>query len=125
MIINIKNNGKILKDKENLSLPDLTILTGENGSGKTQLLEYLRNEPNFLGMLGNNQNSDKIIKVMNNKGDELKDIVFTSPGLKPNNRFQSPTQPLIEQVKHQWGVLEPITKSFSLIRHLEFNDENQ
>lgn len=58
MIINIKNNGKILKDKENLSLPDLTILTGENGSGKTQLLEYLRNEPNFLGMLGNNQNSD-------------------------------------------------------------------
>ncbi len=125
MIINIKNNGKILKDKENLSLPDLTILTGENGSGKTQLLEYLRNEPNFLGMLGNNQNSDKIIKVMNNKGDELKDIVFTSPGLKPNNRFQSPTQPLIQQVKHQWGVLEPITKSFSLIRHLEFNDENQ
>ena len=62
---------------------------------------------------------------MNNKGDELKDIVFTSPGLKPNDRFQSPTQPLIQQVKHQWGVLEPITKSFSLIRHLEFNDENQ
>lgn len=125
MIINIKNNGKILKDKDNLNLPDLTILTGENGSGKTQLLDYLKNEPNFFGMLSNNQNSDKIIKVMNNNGDELKDIVFTLPGIKPNNIYQPPTLPLIEQVKHQWGALEPITKSFPLIRHLEFNDENQ
>ena len=44
-MINIKlqNNYKSIKSLANTTLPDLTILTGLNGSGKSQFLEAIAN----------------------------------------------------------------------------------
>ena len=46
-MINIKlqNNYKSIKSLANTTLPDLTILTGLNGSGKSQFLEAIANGP--------------------------------------------------------------------------------
>jgi ABC-type multidrug transport system ATPase subunit len=41
MEIHIKKESLIIKEFEILDLPDFLIITGENGSGKTQLLNYL------------------------------------------------------------------------------------
>ncbi|RZJ91875.1 MAG: DUF4435 domain-containing protein [Chryseobacterium sp.] len=47
MIINVSNNGKVLKDSPKISTPDFVVITGENGSGKTQLLETIAHLPEF------------------------------------------------------------------------------
>lgn len=43
MIINVSDNGKSLKQSDNIHLPRFTIITGENGTGKSQLLTSIYN----------------------------------------------------------------------------------
>ncbi|MDR6525689.1 MULTISPECIES: AAA family ATPase [Chryseobacterium] len=126
MIINIKDNGRILKNKDAITLPDLTVLTGENGSGKTQLLEYFRDyagghedwDPSFTEV--------KITYPMTtDEGAPLTDIVFSFPGLRNYERDFYPENPLIDQIKNQWNVLMPIVRAYGIIAHKEFDDEKQ
>jgi ABC-type lipoprotein export system ATPase subunit len=41
MILTISNNHQVLKDSEPLSLPNFVVITGANGSGKSQLLHQI------------------------------------------------------------------------------------
>jgi len=55
----------ILKTSPPIELPDLVILTGENGSGKTQLLEFLADNLDGIVLLddeGNRMNTNHLIK---------------------------------------------------------------
>ncbi|KFC21796.1 AAA family ATPase [Epilithonimonas lactis] len=126
MIINIQNNGKILKEKTNLKLPDFTILTGENGSGKTQLLEYLRDYGAMNRMMNNFSDNNLISAISDNNGKILKDIIHSYPGVKRSDNLhfqQQHQQQLIQTIKDQWKKLKDIAKSCLLIRSESFNNE--
>ncbi|SHF97470.1 ATP-binding protein [Dysgonomonas macrotermitis] len=131
MIVNIINNGRILKDSFNILLPDLTILTGENGSGKTQLLMSIIENSHGYWELQNtttsnipNTNPQLIYPVLSNDGRELKDIIYSFPGLKTaeieHHQYQ---KPLIQDIKEQWNILNPISKSYILIKDQTFDND--
>ncbi|OCK50106.1 hypothetical protein BA768_05615 [Chryseobacterium sp. CBo1] len=121
MIINIQNNGKILKEKLNLKLPDFTILTGENGSGKTQLLEYLGNYFH-IQIITNGLIDTNINPITDNELNILKDIIISHPGIKVNTymHYESNSQQLIQNIKNQWIKLKDIAKSFFLIKDINY-----
>lgn len=130
MIINILDNGKILKEQFNIFLPDLTVLTGENGSGKTQFLESIREnahgywERHDLAMMNNPEVESKIIfPIISDEGIELKDIHYSYPGLKSSEFEYTENQSLIQTIKKQWDILNPISKCFSSIKDKIFENE--
>ncbi|QHS56227.1 ATP-binding protein [Mucilaginibacter sp. 14171R-50] len=55
MKLTIRKNNGILKDSENIDLPDLVVITGANGSGKSQLLTALQESQHFF----RNENLEK------------------------------------------------------------------
>tara|TARA_R110002051_G_scaffold22968_1_gene58633 strand:- start:47 stop:1852 length:1806 start_codon:yes stop_codon:yes gene_type:complete len=129
MIINILNNQKILKEKFNLILPDFTVLTGENGSGKTQLLESLRDSmfyhERFYNLQHQNpeENLKMIFPITDNNGKEFNHIIYSSPGLMDNENAVSNQKPLIQQIREQWNILMPIARSYSFIKDKKFENE--
>ncbi|MEC7784275.1 MAG: ATP-binding protein [Bacteroidota bacterium] len=129
MIINILDNQKILKDKFDLSLPDFTVLTGENGSGKTQLLESLRESmiyyDRFQRLEHQNpiENHKMVFPITDNNGSELNHIIYSSPGLMDNENAVSFQKPLIQQIREQWNILMPIARSYSFIKNTQFENE--
>ena len=132
MIVNIHNNGKILKDRFNIRLPDLTILTGGNGSGKTQLLEAFRDnahgywERHEQQMMTNpEENQTMMYPILSDDGSELKDITYSYPGLK-NAEFEYHSEkPLIQQIREQWTSLKAIVGSYHLIKNNLFANEKE
>ncbi|GAA4907090.1 AAA family ATPase [Mucilaginibacter defluvii] len=48
MLLKFQGNGAMLKTPFEIELPDLTIITGANGSGKSQLLSTVEMEGNFI-----------------------------------------------------------------------------
>jgi hypothetical protein len=119
MIINIQENGRILKTNFNIFLPNFTVLTGENGSGKTQLLESIRD-----GAFGFDYNASTIFySITDDSSRPLTDIVYSYPGLK-NEEYEYQTDAsLIQQIRNEWNNLMPIAKSHGVIAHKRFNNE--
>lgn len=95
MDITIRKQFKAIKPFEQKELPDLVVLTGENGTGKTQLLEYLYygSRLNDSGSLENTSEGDDIFSDMLNligeggmemnlpceirsKGERLRNVVY-------------------------------------------------
>lgn len=129
MIINILNNGKILKNNLGVSLPDFTVLTGENGSGKTQLLESIRDNAQGYWEHQETQNMndpethhEMIFPVLNDEKQPLHDIVYSSPGLMNYYQEINTQQPLINRIKEQWTSLEPITTAYHRIGDRKFDN---
>ncbi len=124
MIINIENNNKILKEKSNLFLPDFTVLTGENGSGKTQLLHNLSKQNHryeeelYLDEL----EPEKNIRITDDDGKKLSNIIFSTPGLSEIQNYNQ--KPLIHTVRDEWNSLSSISKSYILIKNKKFESEN-
>lgn len=124
MKINISNNGKILQDKLNIELPNFTVLTGENGSGKTQLLEYLYSNainPATQGVSPLLIKSPYIPSITDDFNRQLSDVVYSYPGIKNYNDYIL-SGPSIQQIQEEWKILEPITKAFTLIKTKKFSN---
>lgn len=129
MIINIFNNNKILKEKFNLTLPDFTVLTGENGSGKTQLLERLRNVMGeyqdyfYKAQNLDPENAKMIFPILDDNGKELQNKVFSSPGLLDSEKNISGQQSLIQQIKNEWNNLNYIARSYNSLKNKNFQSD--
>lgn len=132
MIINIVDNGKILKERCDLELPDFTVLTGENGSGKTQLLMYLHSYSSMPGMYSpiffpnHNQHPNNIVNkhaIYNNEGKALSQVIYSYPGLKNSEHQYFTEQPLIHQIKQEWDRLKPVTVGYHLIKDNSYTDD--
>jgi len=136
MILNIVDNGRILKNVSNLYLPDFTVLTGENGSGKTQLLEFVRDHAASGGWqyddygavlvdeLGNP--IPAIYHILNDTHENLSEVIYSYPGIRGSNYLygDQQQQPLIESIKQQWYDLEPICLAYKAIKHKTFESES-
>ncbi|RNA63440.1 ATP-binding protein [Chryseobacterium nematophagum] len=121
MILNIFENGNILKEKTSFKIPDFVVLTGENGSGKTQLLDFIKD---FAG--GYQSKESKIIfPITDNWGKNLSTMVHSSPGFGNLNNFNLNGNQLMETIKHQWDVLSPIARSYILIKENKFNNNDE
>ena len=132
MIINIIENGKILKNNPNIQINDLTLLTGENGSGKTQLLEYLRDysgENHMYDEFGNplideNGSYRMTSSLVTDDNQRLQEVVYSYPGLRNSPHDINYQQgPLITQITQQWQQLEPFVAAYNLIKHKDFQSE--
>ncbi len=132
MKINILNNGKILKEKLNLDLPNFVVLTGENGSGKTQLLELLSNNHmeyiekyNQELIVNLDITPEPIHPLIDDSGKKLLNITYSYPGLQNNQSYYYGNKPLIEQIREQWNSLKSVSKSFILLKGKKFNTEEE
>jgi len=97
MKISLANTYKSLDPFEQNDLPDLIILTGVNGSGKTQLLE---------GMA-----APKIVRVYNNEGKELtKKKYVDSRTLAPNESAIVSWDQLKQGPQNAWNTYENYKK---------------
>nr|WP_068890411.1 ATP-binding protein [Pedobacter panaciterrae] len=133
MILNTADNGKIINSNLDIHLNDFTVLTGENGSGKTQLLEFIRDYAGGFGQyndMGEAQLDDegnlKQLKypLVNETGQPLTEIIYSYPGLRNSlYEYEGHQQPLIETIKQQWHNLEPLAIAFRSIKHKSFTDE--
>ncbi|KQM56826.1 AAA family ATPase [Chryseobacterium sp. Leaf201] len=130
MLLNTINN-KILKAQVDIQLHDFTVLTGENGSGKTQLLKLIldnaRGFNRFDVVTLYNIKRDQVggfFPLMSDSNISLQDVVYSSPGLKSEPYENENLQPLIEIIKQQWYTLEPTARIYGIIRHKEFNNDS-
>ena len=130
MILNIFNNNKILKEKFNLFLPDFTILTGGNGSGKTQLLQSLMDQMGeyhnyfYNAQMSDAENAKMIFPVLDDNGKELGNKVFSSPGLLDSEKNISGQQSLIQQIKNEWNNLNYIARSYNSLKYKDFQSDD-
>jgi len=133
MILKTTDNGKIIKPAGDIHLNDFTVLTGENGSGKTQLLEFIRDYAGGFGQhnyMGEPQFDDegnlKELKypLVTETGQPLTEVIYSYPGLRNSlYEYEGQQQPLIESIKQQWNNLEPIAVAYRSIKHKSFVDE--
>jgi AAA15 family ATPase/GTPase len=120
MIINILNNGRILQNKNDLEFPDFTVITGENGSGKTQLLEYLHSYSSVMMQM---LRADEKQPIYDNNENPLIDVAYSFPGLKNSEFPYIAGKSLIQQIKEEWEILKPIARSYTLIKDKKFQNE--
>lgn len=135
MIINIINNGKILKEKIELKLPDFVVLTGENGSGKTQLLHSLKQrsgvfdndyynlypDENYSTLYHNDPNN-LVNSIITEDKKSLKNIVYSSPGIKEKYDINFERQNFFSQIQTKWNRIKPIILIYKFIKHEEFTN---
>ncbi len=123
----------ILKDAFGVFLNDFTVLTGENGSGKTQLLTFIRDysggfySDDFMSKPVQDQlenNSDNLRHpISSDDGSPLTEIVYYYPGLKNNDyEPQQSGQSLMNTIKGQWKDLHRVVHAYHSNRHLNFED---
>ncbi|CAA7389587.1 ATP-binding protein [Chryseobacterium fistulae] len=132
MIINIVDNGSILKEKLQLITPNFVVLTGENGSGKTQLLQFIEASANGYEqkynqeiMINPSKETKMLYPITDNLGKKLSNIIYLFPGLGNNNNFQQVENKSIEYIKQQWNALIPFIKASILIKGKKFNNEEE
>jgi energy-coupling factor transporter ATP-binding protein EcfA2 len=133
MILNIVENKKILKDKFQISLPNFTVLTGGNGSGKTQLLTHIKDNCNGYWERmheSENQNTENIeikmiFPILDDEKNNLTDVVYSFPGLRNFDNYFHNESPLIQQISQQWQLLKPLCASYNLIKEKTFINEQQ
>lgn len=133
MILNITTNHRILKEKLNIELPNFVVLTGSNGAGKTQLLNHIHENANgYWEKYDNDFNSSPnpddvqmLFPIIDEKGDNLVNIVYSYPGLRNYENYFHNEEPLINQIKKQWVQLEPLCIAYNSIRHKTFENEQE
>lgn len=133
MRLNVINNKKILKDAFDIQLNNFTVLTGENGSGKTQLLEFIRDFANGFDRhdeygnsrgIFNNDSTEPMYPISDERGNSLTDIIYSYPGLRNSiNEYVDHDLSLIVNIKQQWNQLEPIVIAYHRIRGKTFLNE--
>ena len=134
MIIEITSNNKILKKSPSLYFPPFVVLTGENGSGKTQFLREIA-ESIFRRDLTNPMNHRiKYSKILNSDRESYMDVVITRPGLEiiPNSYMpisypserpsNQASQEILDGINNGWTSLDFIIKTLRL--NPQLNDEN-
>jgi len=135
MLLNTTDNGKIIKSAQDIYLSDFTVLTGENGSGKTQLLEFIRDCVFGFGQFNemgaplfdlDGEQKKLIHPLLTQEREPLMEVVYSYPGLRNSfYEYEGQQQPLIETIKQQWNVLEPIAATYRSIKHKIFNNESE
>lgn len=119
MILNIQPNGMILKEKLGLKLPDFTVLTGENGSGKTQLLNFLQMPYDFLVNVSKGENKE-LFTICNNQNNPIHNVLYSEPGLNNNMHDNGIT---ITKMVEQWGLLSPVAINHRIIKDIDYENE--
>ena len=148
MIVNVAYNNKILKEKLNLKLPNFTVLTGENGSGKTQLLHSLKQrcgfwddqyfnfypDDSYMDLYHNhNQNGliqDFVNSLFSDENKKLSDVVYSSPGIQEkinydnNHPLTSHNQKkdIFSEIRNKWNKLKPIVLAYNIIKNRKFDN---
>ncbi|WP_431199086.1 hypothetical protein ACQ86K_26675 [Mucilaginibacter sp. P19] len=131
--MNITDNGKILKKNYDIQISDFMLLTGENGSGKTQLLEFIRDYAGGFAKcdeFGNECHNDIgepliVSPLFSEENEHLTEIIYSYPGLRnsiyPHDYQQ---QSLMGSIIEQWTQLQPFVWAYNAIKHKVLaNDE--
>ncbi len=105
MKIKLYSNGKIIQDSPLIQLPDFVVLTGKNGSGKTQLLRA-------IGF----QESKR--EILFDDDTNIASIIFSEPGLYMSESSQA--QFLMTKILEDWRSLHPIIVALGTV----INDHN-
>ncbi|WP_159467957.1 AAA family ATPase [Dyadobacter sp. 3J3] len=114
MILHLQGNDQILKDAGPIDLNDFTVLTGENGSGKTQLLQWILNA--CQGMV---RDYSRFGGIYDDENKILENAVYVSPGL---NYIDGNENNLVNDLTTSWGILRPIVMALSLTRHIKYQN---
>jgi ABC-type cobalamin/Fe3+-siderophores transport system ATPase subunit len=128
MILNIVDNGKVLKDNRNVQLNDFVVLTGENGSGKTQLLQFIHQFAHGIyneetGMTVPDESGEhQLLPLRTDDGRLLREVVYALPGLRDQSQENNPNYSLITAIAQEWQQLEPFVAASTLIRHKTFSN---
>ncbi|WP_254561795.1 ATP-binding protein [Dyadobacter diqingensis] len=101
----------ILKQCSINDLPNFVVLTGENGSGKTQLLKLIS--------IWRGQGA----RLLNEQGEEFRTIVFADAGLATPSDDIHPSA-YFEDLRLQWKKIEILARFSTFFRDLDMgNDE--
>ncbi|PKK35116.1 hypothetical protein BWI96_18865 [Siphonobacter sp. SORGH_AS_0500] len=93
MKLTLASNGRILKDSPEIKLPNFVVLTGKNGSGKTQLLRA-------IGCWEGNR------EILSDDDMHISNIIYSEPGLYLGNNNESHT--LMSNLRNEWNTFYPI-----------------
>ncbi|SDM41059.1 AAA family ATPase [Pedobacter antarcticus] len=118
MILRTVDNGKAIKSAKSIELPDLTILTGENGSGKTQLLSWMYNHMYEFREYFQFDNDDETTFpcLTDDNGNALKNIYYAKPGMRSEQNtplYQDfDTLSIFKNIQAEWAPLNLIIKCY-------------
>lgn len=98
--ITILKQYKSIKATETFEIPDFTVLTGKNGSGKSHLME----------LMSFNDSSFRTINVNGNKEPQIKYIGFN--GLNPQVSEVGGCEEIIRKRKELWNKLDRTIKEY-------------
>jgi len=112
MIINVSDNGKSLKDSPKTILPEFTIITGENGAGKSQLLEAIYTSKNnslclpklIGGLFSHPVDYKKIVTTYSysDQNEPFSKILLLKPGLTLE---ETESFDIIKSIRDRWPNL--------------------
>jgi AAA15 family ATPase/GTPase len=132
MKIHVSNNKKRLTDSGILTIPDFTILTGENGAGKTQLLETIffssandlrySIDQSLYDSYGYYWEHDYSAILFFDDGSPIEQISLTLPGMIDQSNNTSTN--FITKLESLWPELERIKIALPLIAGLSFQTED-
>lgn len=115
MKLRILDNGQILKNSPELNLPNFIVLTGENGSGKTQLLKWI--STNRMAPIEGENTGFYMPLVKKDDGTQFDNIVYLRPGISTtfNNYINSSER--LSSMRTEWEQLKFIVE---LCKHLKY-----
>lgn len=115
MKLTVKNNGQILKDSPEIELSDFVVLTGENGSGKTQLLRWIENSVYM-------PTGEEDIKIgLYDIENPVTQVIYADPGLVVQEMTDGD---IMISIQTQWKDLQHIVQAYFNIEDREFSDSN-
>ena len=134
MYLTVESNGQRLKDSPSILLEDFTVLTGANGSGKTQLLNWLhqlQKQYYWQGEFfcrGEVKVEEVDIPFIDENGNFLLYITYVNPGFSLNpyeidsNLQISSTQALMATIRQVWDGYDKVVKSSSFLKSVNHDN---